>query len=132
MSTSTIYSVTCENFGGFKFLAKSRHHKVIFDQPVEKDGEDTGMKPPELFIASLGACMGQVIAKFCKQNNITTKGMLLTVTWKKEHNSGEINIKLSMPKAISEKYEKALIRVANECPLHKALHSPPKITLKIN
>ena len=39
----------------FKFNIKASSHAVISDQPTENGGEDEGMTPPELMLASLGA-----------------------------------------------------------------------------
>ena len=39
-----------------KFAIHSRSHSILCDQPAENGGEDSGMTPPELLLASLGSC----------------------------------------------------------------------------
>jgi len=67
-------SLAIRNIGGLKFLARSRKHGVIFDQPHEEGGEDKGMTPVELFIASLGSCVGTYLVWFCERHKIATEG----------------------------------------------------------
>ena len=43
--------------GGMKFEAETRGHEIVSDLPPNQNGEDTGMTPPEWFLASLGACV---------------------------------------------------------------------------
>ncbi|MCD6484694.1 MAG: OsmC family protein [Candidatus Odinarchaeota archaeon] len=119
------YFVECQNIGGFKFLTKCRHHYIIVDQPVEKGGDDSGPKPPELFIASLASCIGQVIVIFCQRHQISTQGMTLKVTWNKEPAPGKIKIELIIPTEITEESRKAIIRLSKQCAIHKLLHNPP-------
>jgi uncharacterized OsmC-like protein len=39
-----------------KFSIQSRSHTILCDQPAENGGEDFGMTPPELLLASSGSC----------------------------------------------------------------------------
>jgi putative redox protein len=39
-----------------KFSIQSRSHTILCDQPAENGGEDSGMTPSELLLASLGSC----------------------------------------------------------------------------
>jgi putative redox protein len=39
-----------------QFEIKTRTHSIVSDQPAENAGFDEGMTPPELLLASLGAC----------------------------------------------------------------------------
>ena len=38
-----------------RFAIHSRSHFIICDQPTGNGGEDSGMTPPELLLASLGS-----------------------------------------------------------------------------
>ena len=54
--------VKIEQIEGVRFVIKARSHTVVCDQPKENSGQDEGMTPPELLLASLGACAGYYAA----------------------------------------------------------------------
>ena len=49
-----------------KFTIHSRSHSIICDQPKENGGEDSGMTPPELLLASLGSCAAFYAMQYLK------------------------------------------------------------------
>jgi putative redox protein len=49
---------------GFLFKAACRGHEALADQPEKDGGTDKAMTPTELFIASLGSCIGYYAARF--------------------------------------------------------------------
>ena len=46
--------VTITHLDEVRFAIQSRSHTILCDQPAENGGEDSGMTPPELLLASLG------------------------------------------------------------------------------
>jgi putative redox protein len=50
--------VITKHLGAVQFEIAARDHKIYSDQPIESGGFDEGMTPPELMLASLGACAG--------------------------------------------------------------------------
>ena len=48
--------VKVSHLDGVKFAIQARSHAIVCDQPPDNGGEDTGMTPPELLLASLGSC----------------------------------------------------------------------------
>ena len=48
--------VVTKHLGAVQFEISARGHRLYCDQPVENGGFDEGMTPPELMLASLGAC----------------------------------------------------------------------------
>ena len=54
---------------GRRFAAEVRGHQIASDQPAPAGG-DTAPTPPELFIASLGTCIGVYIATFAERHEI--------------------------------------------------------------
>ena len=69
--------------GGIKFEAKNRSHTIIIDQPQLGGGEDKGPTPPELFVDSLGSCIGVYVLAFCKNTGLDPSGMKITLEWEK-------------------------------------------------
>lgn len=50
--------VITKHLGAVQLEIAARDHKIYSDQPIESGGFDEGMTPPELMLASLGACAG--------------------------------------------------------------------------
>jgi len=84
-------TLTIRNIGGLKFSAQTRKHEVIFDQPQEEGGEDRGMTSVELFIASLGACIGTYIVWFCERYKIAHTHMRM-IFHKIPHERGDFTV----------------------------------------
>ena len=45
-----------EYLGAAQFEIQARQHRIVSDQPIENGGDNEGMTPPELLLASLGSC----------------------------------------------------------------------------
>ena len=48
--------------GGYRCRVPIRGFEVLVDEPTESGGTDTGPKPTELLLASLGACFAMAVA----------------------------------------------------------------------
>ena len=66
-----------------KFAIQSRSHTILCDQPAENGGEDCGMTPPELLLASLGSCAAFYAVQYLKTRNLAETGVEVTVTAEK-------------------------------------------------
>src|ERR1035441_8635479 len=53
---SALMEVTIKHLDHVKFAIQTRSHTILCDQPAENGGDDAGMTPPELMLASLGSC----------------------------------------------------------------------------
>ena len=60
--------------GGVRFDVTSGTHYVVTDQPVADGGGDAGMSPVELFVGSLGSCVGYFVARYCARHQIPCVG----------------------------------------------------------
>ena len=66
-----------------KFAIQSRSHTILCDQPAENGGEDCGMTPPELLLASLGSCAAFYAVQYLKTRNLAETGVEVSVTAEK-------------------------------------------------
>ena len=118
---------------GKKFIASCRNHEVIIDQPLDNGGKDEGPTPPELFIASLGSCIGVYVLAYCKNAGIKTEGMAINVSWQKAKNPdriGEIKVDVKLPEDVGKR-KAALLKVAEHCLIHNTILHPPKIEINL-
>ncbi len=124
------------HLGGWRFTAKCRGHQVITDQPLEEDGKDTGMTPVELFVSSIGCCIGVYAKIFCDRHKISSEGMKIFLEWKIAENPsrvGELEVRIHLKKGdINSDWEQALIRMIKHCTVHNTLLDPPKIEVSIS
>jgi hypothetical protein len=64
--------------GGVGVDATLGRHTIHTDQPPPI-GADEAMSPFDLFLASIGTCMGFYALRFCQERSIPTAGLALTV-----------------------------------------------------
>jgi len=125
--------LTANYQGGTVFEMECRGHSVRIDQPVDNGGEDSAMTPPELFAASLSACIGHYVANYCKQAGIATEGLQVDADWAtadKPKRIGELTFKVVLP-GLPESRRKAVERVASSCLLHATLEHPPQMKVEL-
>ena len=76
-------SVTTLYKGDMLFESRMGEHTLTIDVPETMGGSDRGPTPPQLFIASLGSCIGAFVAQYCEKSGIDTKDMSVTVDFEK-------------------------------------------------
>lgn len=126
--------VTVEHLGGVQFEIKARQHRIACDQPAENGGFDEGMTPPELLLASLGACAGFYAAQYLKKHQLATDGTLVRVSAEKAANPPRMNnfrIQVEVPSELGDKHRQGIDDAVRHCLIHNTLLNPPKMTLEI-
>ena len=119
---------------GFLFKAVCGGHEVMTDQHQAEGGTEQAMTPGELFIASLGTCIGVFATRFCKRHNLPTDGLRVSLDWtivKDPWRVGSIKVELHYPHEISETDKKGLLRMAEACFVHESIVHPPQITVEL-
>jgi uncharacterized OsmC-like protein len=124
---------TVTYLGGVKFEADCRGHKIISDQPIEARGEDAGMTPPELLLASLGTCAAFYAAYYLNYNKLPTDGLMVKVSAEKAKNPPRLDefvIRVEVP-GVDETHLEALQKSVEKCLIHATLQHPPSIRTEI-
>lgn len=121
--------------GETRFEVQTRSHKITVDQPKEGGGHDAGPTPPELFIASLGSCVGIYALWFCQKRKIPHQGMKLNINWSKSTTPPArvdlIEIKIELPNGCPEEYKASFIESVEKCMVHNSITHPPEITITV-
>lgn len=120
--------------GDMLFESKLGNHSVTIDVPAEMGGSDRAPTPPEFFVASLGACVAAFVARYCTDHGIDTTDMSVDVTFDKVPDPTRLtNMKVlvHMPHADCGNREKALLRVAEHCPVHETMETLEGVEIKI-
>jgi uncharacterized OsmC-like protein len=117
-----------------KFTIQARSHSIICDQPAENGGQDSGMTPPELMLASLGSCAAFYAVQYLKSRNLAESGVEVLVTAEKLKQPARLDnfrIHVSCPVALTEEQTEALMRSVHHCLIHNTLLSPPEIQIEL-
>jgi putative redox protein len=111
--------------------AQVRGHVVHTDQPLDNGGEDVAPSPFELFLASLGTCAGIFVQGFCAKRGLSTEGIKLIErpSYTAEGVLSGVDIELQLPPTFPEKYRDAVVRVASECSVKRAIAAQPTFTV---
>jgi putative redox protein len=126
--------VVIEHLGAVQFEIKAREHSIVSDQPRENGGYDEGMTPPELLLASLGACAAFYASQYLRKHQLATEGTRVRVMADKEKNPARVDnfrIEVEVPVSVSEAQQKGVEDAVHHCLIHNTLLHPPKISLAI-
>jgi len=127
-------NIKAEFSGGKKFTMKVRGHEIVTDLPGTKGGEDTGPTPPELFIASLGSCIGVYAASYLRTAKFDPEGLEISLDWEFDPEGeriGKIDVGVTAPNAVLGARKRTLIVAASKCMIHNTLRQPPEINIEI-
>jgi putative redox protein len=127
--------VTVEHLGAVQFQIHARRHTIVSDQPADSRGFDEGMTPPELFLASLGACAAYYAADYLRQKNLASEGTRVKVAADKVLNPSRldnIRIEVELPQAFEERHREGVDRAVHRCLIHNTLMNPPKVEIAVH
>jgi len=120
---------------GTRFDAQTRAHTIIVDQPKEGGGQDQGPTPPELFVASLGSCIGIYALWFCQKRKIPFEGMKININWSKSTTPPArvdlIEANIVLPKGCPEEHKTHLIASVEKCLVHNSIIQAPEIKITV-
>lgn len=117
-----------------QFEIQSRSHKIISDQPADNGGEDVGMTPPELLLASLGSCAAFYAVQYLKTRNLDYSGVEVSVTAEKLKQPGRIGnfrIRVTCPTQLTLEQRESLMRSVRHCTVHNTLMTAPQIEIDL-
>lgn len=126
--------VTTKHLGAVQFEINARHHRIYSDQPIESGGFDEGMTPPELMLASLGACAGYYAVDYLKRSRIPEEGVRVRATAEKVPGPprlDDIHIELDCPGVVEERHQHGLLEAVRKCLIHNTLLHTPKIRVSL-
>ena len=120
---------------GMRFDAQTRSHIIIVDQPKEGGGQDAGPTPPELFVASLGTCVGVYALWFCQKRKIPCEGMKININWSKSTTPPAridlIEAQIVLPNGCPDEHKAHLIASVEKCLVHNSIIQAPEIKITL-
>ena len=107
-------------------------HVIRTDQPRHNGGEDTAPTPFQLFLAAMGTCAGIFVQGFCAKRELPTEGIRIVETPHLDE-SGTlvgVDLEIQVPPTFPEKYRDALVRVADQCSVKRAIEASPRFEVR--
>lgn len=120
--------------GDMLFESVLGNHSLTIDLPAEMGGSDRGPTPPEVFIASLGSCVGAFVATYCRNTGIDDEGLTVDVSYDKADDPSRlvnVRVVVKLPKSEVGRREDALLRVAAHCPVHETIETVNSIEFEL-
>lgn len=127
-------TVTTAYAGDMLFETKIGAHVITADVPAAMGGKDRAPTPPDLFIASLGACVGAFVAQYCNRREIDPTSLSVDVSYEKADNPTRLqNLKVTihLPACEVGDRREALLRVAEHCPVHETIETVEAIEFEL-
>lgn len=118
----------------FKFQVEARSHLIVCDQPTENGGDDAGMTPPELMLASLGTCAEFYAVQFLRTRKLDDRGVEVSVTAEKlmqPARLGNFHIHVTCPAPLTLEQTEGLRRSVHHCLIHNTLLSTPTVEIEL-
>jgi putative redox protein len=119
--------------GGEKFEVTARSHKVLSDQPVENDGTDSAMTPPELFLSALGSCSAYYAEEYLRVRGLPDEELEIRISaaqggWPARIVALRINV---IAPGLTQRHRDGLLRAVDACLLNNTLYTPPHIHVNV-
>ncbi|NJL96151.1 MAG: OsmC family protein [Anaerolineae bacterium] len=105
------------------YLGEKRYETHVGDFRVAMDSSsDCAPTPPQIFIASLGGCVTALVSGYCARNGLDASGLAVQVDYDWGENVlVDIQITIDLPNCTVAQREKAILRVAEHCPVHETI-----------
>ncbi len=120
--------------GDMLFESKLGNHNILIDVPTSMGGSDRAPTPPELFVASLGSCVGAFVVQYCNKAAIDARDMTVDVSFDKVDEPTRLtNVKVTvkMPHGACGRRKEALRRVAEHCPVHETINTMEDVEFEL-
>ncbi len=108
---------------------------VHTDQPVSAGGEGAAAAPFDLFLASLGTCVGYYALAFCQARGLTTDGLAVVqhvATDPTTKLPARVDLELRLPQGFPAHLTAGIQRAAEHCKLKKVLAAPPVVAVHLS
>ena len=109
-------------------------YRIVTDQAKQDGGDGAGPTPPELLLASLGACAGHYAAEYLRARSLPLRGLQINVHAEKAGRPvrlASFRVEVSLP-GLEERHRLGLLRSVQSCLIHNTLESQTKVEVEIS
>lgn len=126
--------ISVEQEEGSKFKVQVRHHRFTSDMSVQDGGKDEAPSPAYIVVGALGACIGMAIHRYCASHGFASEQISLDLTFQLDTDPmriKNITIDINLPRDFPKERRRAILKVAEACPVHSTLRIPPEIDIEL-
>lgn len=136
----TTYKATATKLkDGMQVEVKSRHFKILIDEPGDLGGTDMAMNPVEYVLAALGGCQAIVAAAYARAHNVKFENFYVDIEGdidldgfrgKADIRTGYQEIRYTMhfkTKESQEKMEKFAKFIERTCPVSDTIENEVRL-----
>lgn len=98
-------------------------HTIVTDEPEHLGGSDTAPAPHELLAAMVASCVSTMMAMYANSRGWDIGDMRVDVDYDNESTPRGLEISVQLPPGLDEDQVARLRRVADTCPVKRALES---------
>ncbi len=96
-------------------------HTIVTDEPAALGGTDTGPAPHELLAATLASCISTMIALYATRKQWDIGEISVDVEYDHESEPRRFDVTINLPDGLEADQVTRLRRVADTCPVRRAL-----------
>ena len=121
---------------GLRASISARHFTWYSDEPIEDGGTDTGPKPTELLLGSLGACVAITTRLYADRKGWPLEGVEVTLDYEKFNGRDypgytgdapfvyEFRESIALHGPLNDEQKARLLEIAQKCPVRRILENP--------
>lgn len=98
-------------------------HTLTTDEPIALGGGDTGPAPHELLPATLAACISTMLSVYAKNKHWQLDEVRVDVDYDHESLPRHFDVLIHLPAGLTTDQVERLRRVADSCPVRRALEA---------
>jgi putative redox protein len=104
--------------------------ELVVDEPVDRDGTDTGPRPTQLLAASLAGCTAITVEMYADRKGWDVSAMEVAVEVDYDGEAPvSFTVSLALPAELSDEQHRRLLAIAAKCPVHEVIAGPTKVTV---
>jgi putative redox protein len=110
--------------GGYRCVVNvNGRHAIVTDEPVADGGTDAGPTPHELLPAALASCVATMISMYARTRSWEIGDLAVDVDYDHKATPRRFAVEVRLTGALTDEQLVRLRRVAESCPLRRALET---------
>jgi putative redox protein len=98
-------------------------HTITTDEPESLGGTDTAPAPHELLASALASCVSTMVVLYARRHDWNVGDVRVDVNYDADVTPRAVEVTLHLPDGLTNEQTERLRRVANSCPVRRALQA---------
>lgn len=112
----------------YRTEVRAGNHSIMSDEPLELGGDDKGVNPNELFLASLGSCTAITLRMYADRKEWAVDRIVvdlkMDIVKGNEAQTSYIKRHITILGNVSQEQKRRMLTIADSCPLHRIMTNP--------